>query len=231
MSRCTCSTSSRPSDELSRAALQDVRLHVMAEREQKARNDAGAAGGSQRRQTGSAAGSVTEAVDRDPPGPGGRRSARACSSARRCSPKRSIRPGSCTRRNICTRSASRRRNCGMRWNWRPTAPSRLRHRRASAEAHTGNARTPERSSGAAAARDGVQAAPVGRAVPHEGLAAIAGRIEEECRRLHGKYVARVEAVNALTAAVRSDIVPRLTRSTRPLKMTLPRARKAAGGAR
>jgi hypothetical protein len=77
----------------------------------------------------------------------------------------------------------------------------------------------------------VQAAPVGRAVPHEGLSAIAGRIEEECRRLHGKYVARVESLNALTAAVRSDIVPRLTRSTRPLKMTLPRTRKVAGGAR
>ena len=75
----------------------------------------------------------------------------------------------------------------------------------------------------------VQAAPLGRAVPHEGLGAIAGRIEEECRRLHGKYVAHVESLRELTAAIRTDIVPRLTNPRgRSVKMTLPRARRAAG---
>ena len=71
----------------------------------------------------------------------------------------------------------------------------------------------------------VQAAPVGRAVPHQGLDAIAGRIEEECRRLHGRYVAQSEGLRALAETVPSQIVPRLARRTRPLKMGLRRARK------
>jgi CHAD domain-containing protein len=80
----------------------------------------------------------------------------------------------------------------------------------------------------------VQAEPLGRSVPHEGLAAIAGRIEEECRRLHGKYVTQVEALRALVEAVRQDIVPRLARlrvrtPVRTVKMALPRSRSAAGG--
>ncbi len=69
----------------------------------------------------------------------------------------------------------------------------------------------------------VQAAPVGRTGP--GLAAIAGRIEEECRRLHGRYVAQTEAIGNLVVIVRSDLVPRLTRRRRPLKMGLRRTRK------
>ena len=78
----------------------------------------------------------------------------------------------------------------------------------------------------------VQAAPVGRAVPHEGLGAIAGRIEEECRRLHGKYIAHVEGLRATSEQVRTDIVPRLTRPRgRSVRMTLQRPSRAAGGSR
>jgi CHAD domain-containing protein len=72
----------------------------------------------------------------------------------------------------------------------------------------------------------VQAAPAGRAVPHQGLAAIAGRIEEECRRLHGRYIAQSETLRELGEAIPSQIVPRLARRTRPLKMGLRRSRKA-----
>lgn len=76
----------------------------------------------------------------------------------------------------------------------------------------------------------VQAAPHARATSHEGLAAIAGRIEEQCRLLHGKYVASIPALHGTTAAVRSDIAARLARLTRPLKMTLARGHRTAGGA-
>lgn len=75
----------------------------------------------------------------------------------------------------------------------------------------------------------VQAAPQARPASHEGLAAVAGRIEEQCRLLHGKYVAMVPALHEVTAAVRSQIVPRLARQAHPLKMSLARRRKAAGG--
>jgi CHAD domain-containing protein len=76
----------------------------------------------------------------------------------------------------------------------------------------------------------VQAAPAGRAVPHEGLGAIAGRIEEECRRLHGRYVAQSELLRELTVTVSSQVVPRLARRTRQLKMKMPvrKPRRVAG---
>jgi CHAD domain-containing protein len=79
----------------------------------------------------------------------------------------------------------------------------------------------------------VQAAPAGRAVPHEGLGAIAGRIEEECRRLHGKYVAQADLLREAAATITTGLVPRLTSRTPQLKMKIP-VRKprgvAAGGA-
>ena len=75
----------------------------------------------------------------------------------------------------------------------------------------------------------VQAAPHSRPATHEALAAIAGRIEEQCRLLHGKFVAAVPALRAVIAGVRSDVVSRLTKGT-PLKMVLPRSRKGAGQA-
>jgi CHAD domain-containing protein len=79
----------------------------------------------------------------------------------------------------------------------------------------------------------VQAAPAGRVVPHEGLGAIAGRIEEECRRLHGKYVAQAEILRELTATTTTQLVPRLASRTRQLKMKMPvrKQRRVAGSAR
>lgn len=78
----------------------------------------------------------------------------------------------------------------------------------------------------------VQAKPAGRAAPHAGLDAIATRIEEECRRLHGKYVRQLDTLRELTQTVRTDIVARLTAPRgRSVKMSLPRARKAAVGRR
>ena len=76
----------------------------------------------------------------------------------------------------------------------------------------------------------VQAAPHARPATHEALAAIAGRIEEQCRLLHGKYVAAVPSLRGVAAGVRSDVVSRLTRRSQPLKMVLPRGRKRAGQA-
>jgi CHAD domain-containing protein len=76
-----------------------------------------------------------------------------------------------------------------------------------------------------------QAAPAGRSTPHAGLAAIAGRIEEQCRLLHGRYVAASPGLHDVSAAVRTDVVRRLTGRTRPLKMSLGRASKAAGASR
>lgn len=69
----------------------------------------------------------------------------------------------------------------------------------------------------------VQVSAPGRTVPHEGLAAIAGRIEEQCRILHGKYVAAAPSLLDLTHKVKADVVPRLA-SSRPLKMALRRTR-------
>lgn len=77
----------------------------------------------------------------------------------------------------------------------------------------------------------VQAAPAGRAGAPQGLGAIAGRIEEECRRLHGKYVGQAEALRELTAVVSTQLVPRLAPRTRQLKMGLRKTRRAAGGTR
>ncbi|HXG53802.1 MAG TPA: CHAD domain-containing protein [Vicinamibacterales bacterium] len=79
----------------------------------------------------------------------------------------------------------------------------------------------------------VQAAPAGRAVPHEGLGAIAGRIEEQCRRLHGKYVAQADALRELTVTIPTQLVPRLAARSRPLKMKMAvrKTRKAAGSTR
>lgn len=71
----------------------------------------------------------------------------------------------------------------------------------------------------------VQVSAPGRVVPHQELAAIAGRIEEQCRILHGKYVGAAPALLDLTARVRTEVVPRLAQS-RPLKMSLRRSKPA-----
>lgn len=78
----------------------------------------------------------------------------------------------------------------------------------------------------------VQAKPAGRSVPHQGLDLIAGRIEEECRRLHGRYVRQLDTLHALTLAVPTDIVARLTTPRgRSVKMSLSRTRKPAAARR
>jgi CHAD domain-containing protein len=71
----------------------------------------------------------------------------------------------------------------------------------------------------------VQVSAPGRTAPHQGLAAIAGRIEERCRILHGKYVAAAPSLLELTSQVPGEVVSRLARS-RPLKMSLGRAKTA-----
>ena len=64
------------------------------------------------------------------------------------------------------------------------------------------------------------------AAPHEALAAIAGRIEEHCRVLHGRYITMAPRLLEVVALVRTDIVPKLA-TARPLKMSLTRAARAA----
>lgn len=61
------------------------------------------------------------------------------------------------------------------------------------------------------------------------------RIEDECRRLHGRYVTASAGLNAVVKDVRTTVVPLLAhapRRVRPLKMTLAAtAARRAGGAR
>ena len=64
------------------------------------------------------------------------------------------------------------------------------------------------------------------AAPHEALAAIAGRIEEQCRVLHGRYITVAPRLLEVVALVRTDVVPKLA-AARPLKMSLARATRAA----
>lgn len=91
----------------------------------------------------------------------------------------------------------------------------------------------------------IQAGANGGRVPRAAFDTIAERIEDECRRLHARYVAASPGLEALVAAVRSIVVPALAhppRRSRPIKMSLARtgpstslrarpARRADGGAR
>ena len=82
----------------------------------------------------------------------------------------------------------------------------------------------------------IQAGSNGHRVPRSAFDTLAHRIEDECRRLHGRYVAASQGLNDLVADVRSAVVPALARPprrTRSLKMSLPRAaaRRHAGGGR
>jgi CHAD domain-containing protein len=83
---------------------------------------------------------------------------------------------------------------------------------------------------------GIQAGSNGVRAPRAAFDTIAHRIEDECRRLHARYVAATAGLDALVAEVRSTIVPALAhppRRSRPIKMALPRgqARRAAAGTR
>jgi CHAD domain-containing protein len=72
-----------------------------------------------------------------------------------------------------------------------------------------------------------------RSTPDAGLAVLARMIEDECRRLHGRYVAGSPELREIVQAARRDVPVRLTarRPTRPVKMALAARRRAVGGQR
>ncbi len=70
--------------------------------------------------------------------------------------------------------------------------------------------------------------PTGRQVPPGGLDVIAQSIEAECRHLHARYLSVAPALVELSGTIRHQIAPQLAaqspgRSRRPLKMALSRA--------
>ena len=82
----------------------------------------------------------------------------------------------------------------------------------------------------------VQAAPNPRRTPSRTACEdLARHIEDKCRHLHGRYIAAVPALREMTLAVRKTVVPQLAQGgRRPLKMNLARAgstRAAQGGRR
>jgi CHAD domain-containing protein len=69
-----------------------------------------------------------------------------------------------------------------------------------------------------------------RSTPDAGLAVLSRMIEDECRHLHGRYVASLPDLAIATAAARREIPVRLTARKRSAKMTLPaRRRRVADG--
>jgi CHAD domain-containing protein len=81
----------------------------------------------------------------------------------------------------------------------------------------------------------VAAAPRGRrTAPDAGLAVLSRWIEDECRHLHGRYVALLPRLREAVEAARRDIPLRLTPrrpSAGSIKMSLAAKRRAAGGQR
>jgi CHAD domain-containing protein len=81
----------------------------------------------------------------------------------------------------------------------------------------------------------VGAAPhASRLTPDAGLGILSRLIEDECRHLHGRYVAMLPALTDTVEKARRDVAVRLTdasraRSARSAKMTLVTSRRAAGG--
>jgi len=69
------------------------------------------------------------------------------------------------------------------------------------------------------------------AVGAAALAALSRFVEDECRLLHGRYVAALPALAGVVEIARRDVPARLTarRSARAVKMTLAARRRAAGG--
>ena len=70
-----------------------------------------------------------------------------------------------------------------------------------------------------------------RSTPDAGLAVLARTIEDECRHLHGRYVAALPDLTVAVAAARRAIPVTLTSRKRSVKMTLPARRRAAAGPR
>jgi CHAD domain-containing protein len=73
-----------------------------------------------------------------------------------------------------------------------------------------------------------------RANPDGGLGILSRLLEDECRHLHGRYVALLPALHEALDVARNHVVLRLgapprARSARSAKMSLPARRRAAGG--
>jgi len=68
-----------------------------------------------------------------------------------------------------------------------------------------------------------------RGIPDAGLEALSRLIEDECRHLHGRYVASLPQLREAAEAARRDVPARLTARRRSAKMTLAVRRRAAGG--
>ena len=69
-----------------------------------------------------------------------------------------------------------------------------------------------------------------RSTPDAGLAVLSRMIEDQCRHLHGRYVAALPDLAVAVAAARREIPVRLTARKRSAKMSLAaRRRRAAGG--
>jgi CHAD domain-containing protein len=70
----------------------------------------------------------------------------------------------------------------------------------------------------------VQAAPGGHAAPSGGLEVVNRALEDQCRHLHAAYVAMIPKLTELVETVRTVVVPQLAHRARPplraLKMTL-----------
>ncbi len=69
----------------------------------------------------------------------------------------------------------------------------------------------------------VQAEPKVRTLPDGGLDILARALEDKCRHLHARYVASIPRLNEVLEATRSVIIPQLAQprgAARPLKMTL-----------
>lgn len=80
----------------------------------------------------------------------------------------------------------------------------------------------------------IQAESSGPRAPRAAFDPIARRIEDECRRLHGRYIAGAGELREIAGEVRSTVVPLLAhppRRSRPVKMSLAHAaaRRRAGG--
>ena len=69
----------------------------------------------------------------------------------------------------------------------------------------------------------VQAMPPTRRGAHDGgLKVIASSLEDECRHLHGRYIKQVPALEQLLATCKNTVLPQLARrARRPLKAALP----------
>jgi CHAD domain-containing protein len=67
-----------------------------------------------------------------------------------------------------------------------------------------------------------------RATPDAGLGVLSRLIEDECRHLHGRYVASMPLLLEAIEMARRDIPVRLTARRRSAKMTLAARRRAAG---